>query len=407
MPPHSPTLFRRVSTALCLCGVLLLCGPARTQDRPLPPGAAAALRASQGEAQTQRIVVAGDTLNISVEEQPDLNSTYGVAGDGTISLGQFGRVSVGERTLEGARQAVVDYLEGKYFKKATVSLSISNFVEGSVYVTGLGGRGTTEIPFKGDQLLTVFEAITKAGGLGPRANGRKVKILRWKPGGGMDREIVTVDVQHMLETLDLSRDEYLRPRDTVMIPALDGDEEAQEVLYLGEVASPGYHPWNSRLNMLRMVASHGYTSEAQLDSARILRPTKSGEYSSINVDIALLLSGDMSQNIPILPGDMIYIPRIGMNRAGQVHFYGEVARKGPYPLPVRGDKMLSLALMEVGVSPYAKTKEVQVTRRDPATGKKQTLNFNVEQIYKTGNIEDDLPLLDGDIIMVGEKIFSL
>ena len=354
-----------------------------------------------------RIVVPGDTLNVTVEEQPDLNKTYGVAGDGTISLADFGRVNVAERSLEGARLAIVEYLEGRYFKKATVTVSISNFVEGAVYITGVSGRGgAMEIPFKGDELLTVFEAITKAGGLGARADGRNVKILRWKPGAGMQREIINVDVKYIYDTLDFSRDEYLRPRDILFIPELGGDD-SQEVLYLGEVSAPGYHSWAPNLNMLRMVAAHGYTSSAQLDSARILRPNKSGAYSTIPVDIALLLNGDMSQNIPIQPGDIVYIPRAGMSRAGVAYFFGQVSRQGPFELPMRGEMMLSQALLNMGASAFAKTDKVKVIRRDPTTGKKSVLEFNAERIWKDGNIEDDLPIQDGDVIMVGEKIFSL
>jgi protein involved in polysaccharide export with SLBB domain len=354
-----------------------------------------------------RIVVPGDTLNVTVEEQPDLNKTYGVAGDGTISLDTFGRVNVAERSLEGARLAIVEHLEARYFKKATVTVSISNYVQGSVYVTGALARGSAlELPFKGDELLTVFEAVTKGGGLAPRADGRNVKILRWKPGTGMQREIVVVDVAYMYETFDFSRDEYLRPRDILFVPELGGDD-SREVLYLGEAGSPGYKPWSPNLNVLRLVAAYGYSSSAQLDSARILRPNRSGGYNTLPVDIALLLSGDMSQNLPIQAGDIVYIPRAGQSRAGVAYFFGQVSRQGPFELPLRGEMMLSQALLNLGASPFAKTDRITVIRKDPTTGKKSRLEFNAQKIWDTGNIEDDLPLQDGDVIMVGEKIFSL
>ena len=59
---------------------------------------AAPARADQGA----RRILAGDRLNISVEEQADLSRVYAVAGDGTIDFAFAGRVLVAEMTEDEA-----------------------------------------------------------------------------------------------------------------------------------------------------------------------------------------------------------------------------------------------------------------------------------------------------------------
>ena len=194
-------------------------------------------------------ILSGDRLNVTVEEQPDLNTAYGVDGDGTILIKDLGRVAVAGLTLEDASGAIKSYLENKFFKSANVSITLAQFVQGRAFVTGavgggggensrgagaafaFGSGGTFSISFSGDQFVTVFEAIIQAGGLHPRANSSEVMILRWKP-GSIQREVRYVDVRAMFENQDFTNDEYLRPRDIVYVPPLGGDE-SHEVLVLG------------------------------------------------------------------------------------------------------------------------------------------------------------------------------
>lgn len=376
-------------------------GGVPTSGTAIPPGLEGAPAV---EKQFQRVVVPGDTVQLIVDEQPSLDKTYGVSGDGTIHLGDFGRVYIAEKPIPVAQATVRAYLEDRFFRRATVTLTLSDTIEGSVYIIG-ARNNSMELNFKSDELLSLFEAITKAGGLGPRSNGREVKILRWRPGQGLKRDIITVDVQRMYDTLDFTTDEYLRPRDIVFIPKTGGGEGGQEVLLLGQVASVGYHPWYEGMNVLRILANTGWLgSSPDPSSARILRINDAGGYEPIPIDLNMIASGqDMSQNLPLLPGDILYVPVAGQATAGQVFFWGQVSRPGPYPLPLRSDLMLSQAILQIGPNPFAKLNAVAVTRRSP-DGTRYTIRVNVEEILEKGLFEKDFPLQDGDYINVGEKI---
>jgi protein involved in polysaccharide export with SLBB domain len=366
----------------------------------------------------ERNIFSGDRLSITIQESPDMNETYGVDGDGTILLGELGRINIVGMTMEQAETKIKAFLENKYFKVATVGITLNEFVKGSVTVMGAigsGGDSTTSsfgygggkhtIAFSGDQIVTVFEAIVQAGGLHPRANAEEIMILRWKP-GSIQREIRTINVRDMFEKLDFTGDEYLRPRDIVYVPKLRG-EDAHEILVLGAISGIGYHPHYDGMNVLRLVAAIGGVGNNPASaSARILRPNKqTGEYKKIPIDIPMLFAGRaFDQNYELFPGDIFYVPPPNFANSGSVFFLGEVGRPGPFPLPLSGEMGLARAMMQVGFSPFAKQTSVMVRRY--IDDEKQEIKFNVKEILKTGEFERDLPLQDGDMIIVDEGIFT-
>ena len=82
----------------------------------------------------ERRILAGDRLNVSVREQPDMSRVYAVAGDGSIDFGFAGRVVIAELTPDEASRRLEGVLESSYFKEANVTVSIANFVEGDVQI---------------------------------------------------------------------------------------------------------------------------------------------------------------------------------------------------------------------------------------------------------------------------------
>ena len=268
--------------------------------------------------QAERRLVSGDVLTLRVLEQPSLNKDYGISGDGAISLGEMGRVSIAQLTLTEAARAIKIYLEDRYFKRATVSLTLSDFVQGPITITGAVVAGRLEIPNRGDELVSLFEAILRAGGPTPRADLSRIRILRWKAGQGLQRDIVKIDATAMFNKMDFSTDEYLKPKDVVVVPSLDGDE-SQEVLLLGAVGGMGYHPWHEGLTLLRLLArTGGPAANSSPESARILRVGRGGQYNIIPVDINQLFAGNMSLNYPLMAGDIVYVPLASSAKQGSI-----------------------------------------------------------------------------------------
>ena len=351
-----------------------------------------------------RRILAGDRLNISVKEQPDMSRVYAVAGDGSVDFAFAGRVVIAELTSDEASRKLESVLEDKYFKEANVTISIANFVEGDVLVTG-AVRTSGSLPFRGDSILTLMEAISRSGGLAENAAGERVRILRWLPGGSMERQGIEVNVRAMLDTMDFSKDQYLRPRDIIVVPFRGEEEGRNEFLALGEVKTPGFHPYTEDLDVIKAVTRMGGLGEfADWSGARILRPRPSGEYAVIPLDLGRLFSAaDMSMNQPLQKGDIFFVPSVRNLVRAQVYLLGEVNKPGAVALsPGPNATVARLLLDQGGVTPFANSGKVQIQRTAP-DGSKKTMLVDVGRILKEGTFEDDVPLQDADVVIVPEK----
>jgi len=360
--------------------------------------------AQETSAAGSRRILTGDRLNISVREQPDMSKVYAVAGDGSIDFDFAGRVVIAELTSDEASRKLESVLESRYFKEANVTISIANFVEGDVLVTG-AVQAPGSLPFHGDSILTLMEAVTRSGGLVENAAGDRVRILRWMPGGSMERQSIEVNVRAMLDTMDFSDDQYLRPRDMVVVPFRGEEEGRNEFLALGEVKSPGFHPYTEGLDVIKAVTRMGGLGEfADWESARILRPKPDGEYSLIPLDLGRLFSAaDMSMNLPVQAGDIFFVPSIRNLVRAQVDLLGEVKQPGAVSLqPGPNATVARIILDRGGITEFGNAGKVQIQRSAP-DGSKKTMVVDVARILKKGTFEDDVPLQDGDIVIVPEK----
>ena len=352
----------------------------------------------------ERRILAGDRLNVSVREQPDMSRVYAVAGDGSIDFGFAGRVVIAELTPDEASRRLEGVLESSYFKEANVTVSIANFVEGDVLLTGaLQSPGT--LPFHGDSILTLMEAIVRSGGLTERAAGDRVRILRWVPGGSMERQAIEVNVQAMLDTMDFAKDQYLRPRDIVVVPFRGEEDGRNEFLALGEVHNPGFHPFSDDLDVIKAVTRMGGLGEfADWSGARILRLRPAGDYSVVPLDLNRLFGvADMSMNLPLQPGDIFFVPSTRNLVRAQVYLLGEVKQRGAVSLGSGPNATVArVILSQGGTTDFANTSRVQIQRTAP-DGSKKTMMVDVGRILKQGTFEEDVPLQDGDVVIVPEK----
>lgn len=385
------------SAAAILWGVVLLAAafPVRAQDVTI---------SKKG---FEHQIIPGDRLRVTVAEDKELSKTYAVAGDGTIDLDYIGRVGVGEMTVAGAAEKIERLLEDSYFKSATVNVEVSEFVEGAIQVMGEVDQPRA-IPLKSDDMMTLTEAITQCGGLTARANGSEVRILRLRPGGGLERQVLKIDVKSMFEKMDFSGDQYLRPRDIIVVPSLGGGENSSEFLVLGDVASPGFHPYTKDMDVIRAVTQAGGASRlAKWNSARLLRRDAAGDYTVIPIDLSRLFgAADMTMNVKVLAGDILFIPSEEQASRGQVYLLGQVAKPGSVALPLDQDITLAKTILDAGgFAKFANGSKVKILRTAP-DGSKQTLIVDAERILETGSFDQDVPLVNGDVIIVPEKILS-
>jgi len=191
------------------------------------------------------------------------------------------------------------------------------------------------------------------------------------------------------------------------VPFMKGGE-SREVLLMGEVGQVGYHAYYEGLDVLRLIANTGGVPKtAKADSARLLRRNDAGDYNSIPVDLTVILGqADMTMNYKMQPGDILYVPATSHAKGGQAFILGEVANRGPIGLPLKGQIGAAKALLNAGFTQFSHPAKTKLKRVGP-DGTKHEVSINVQKILDTGNFEDDIPLLDGDILIVPEKIINL
>ena len=143
------------------------------------------LLATGVSAQSPYRVKAGDTLQVEVVEDSNLNRQVLVLPDGTISFPLVGNIPAAGRSVEQVRAALSSGLASNFASPPNVYVSIGALapaIIGSsvattqgVFVTGqIAGPGRLDV----EPGTTVLQAIAQAGGLTPFAAGKRIQLRR-------------------------------------------------------------------------------------------------------------------------------------------------------------------------------------------------------------------------------------
>ncbi|MBI3313084.1 MAG: polysaccharide export protein [Candidatus Omnitrophica bacterium] len=152
----------------------------------------------------------GDLLEVEVYDEPDLTKEVRVLTDGTISFPLLGSVKAVHLAVGELEKELTDLLAAKYLVNPHVTVFVKEF--SSIYVFG-EVKKPGSFPIFGK--ITVFEAITLAGGFTEVANPSKVKIVRQQDGSEVTYE---VDIEKLTKKGDSSQDKELRANDRVIVP---------------------------------------------------------------------------------------------------------------------------------------------------------------------------------------------
>ena len=147
----------------------------------------------------------------------------------------------------------------------------------------------------------------------------------------------------------------------------------------------------------------GGLGELGLDWRTDFASRPSGDYALVPLDLGRLFgAADMSMNLPVQTGDIFFVPSVNNQVREQVYLLGEVNQPGPFPDSGPHATVARLILEQGGVSEFANPGKVQILRTAP-DGSKKTMVVDVGSILKTGTFEEDVPLQDGDVVIVPEK----
>ena len=211
----------------------------------------------------------------------------------------------------------------------------------------------------------------------------------------------------------------------------------------GEVTRPGSYTTTlteggipTLTKMLQLAG--GMSQSADLQRVQVLRrSSKGGAPQTRTVDLRqLLLTGDISQDVPLRDGDSIVVPAaialniddanliasssfsVSTDQPLKILVAGEVNRPGPHSIksetvpqaqtsgttPTLGNKVqvptVTRALQIAGgITQSANIREIEVRRRTKS-GADQVMKVNLFQLLQAGDSRQDISLQDGDRVIV-------
>ncbi|MEA3560755.1 MAG: polysaccharide biosynthesis/export family protein [Candidatus Omnitrophota bacterium] len=155
-----------------------------------------------------------DVLQITVYEQPDLDTRARISSTGEISFPLLGKIMAAGLTVSGLRGKIERLLARDYL----VSPQVQVFIE-KYRLTQVSVLGSVQKPGKYDMYTeretTVLEAIAMAGGFTKVANINSTRIIRTENG---QERIIPVKVSDITKKGMKEKDIPLKPGDIVFVP---------------------------------------------------------------------------------------------------------------------------------------------------------------------------------------------
>ncbi len=159
---------------------------------------------------------------------------------------------------------------------------------------------------------------------------------------------------------------------------------SQTVSLLGNVPKPGKYPIMGGSTILEIIAEAGGIAK---DGSPRVMITRKGEKPFV-IDTSLALErGDMTQNIKVISGDIIFVPRMEV-----FYIYGEVNRPGEYQLQP-GMNIMQAISVGGGLTDKATERGLKIKRKT-ADGKVETISASTSEA-----------LQPDDVVYVKESLF--
>ncbi|MBD2464637.1 SLBB domain-containing protein [Oscillatoria sp. FACHB-1407] len=410
-------------------------GQAQSVPSSALPAATSAVQSTEGY-----VLGVGDRLRMEIYNVPEYSGEYRVLADGSLNLPGIGAVSVQGLTLQQASQTI----SGRYIavlRRPVVTLTLLEARPITIAIAGEVRRpGSYTVPSE-TGVPNLTQALQLAGGVTGTANLREIQIRRLRS-ANRGSEVLTVDLWQLLRQGDLQQDVLLRDGDSIVIPtatAMDLEEARQlastsfavpgepiQVAVVGQVNRPGPHiltptsgssarPEVPTVTQAIQTAG-GITQTADIRNIEVRRAGSDGTTQRIKVDFwNLLETGDLAQDLPLQPGDTVFIPTATALTPSEitalgaasfaasemtVNVVGEVARPGA--IAVRPNTPLNQAILAAGgFNTRARRGTVQLIRLNPdGTVSQQRITVDFAQGISG---ENNPALRPNDTVVVGRS----
>jgi polysaccharide biosynthesis/export protein len=177
---------------------------------------------AQGEAPAAITLKPGDTLNISVLQDPKLDRSVVVDPNGQVAFPLAGHINANGLTPQNLERILKARLKRNYKDDdLDVTVAVANAakpdipeddLKPKIFITGEVQRPG---PYPIRQATTLVQAISLAGGLGPFAAKKRIQVHR---GSGAEETIFHFDYKKYESGLDLDANIPLQAGDVIIVP---------------------------------------------------------------------------------------------------------------------------------------------------------------------------------------------
>lgn len=164
---------------------------------------------------------AGDTIAMTIFDEPDLAATQVVARTGEVRLPLIGEMMlVGKSVREAERLLEATYIKRQFLKEPVVNLVVTSYFPREISVLG-AVRSPGTVVFPNDVTsLDIVEVITRVGGFLPISKSDAVTVTHRTPEG--TETVVTVDLESIMSGRHRSgkgrADLPIYPGDRIWVP---------------------------------------------------------------------------------------------------------------------------------------------------------------------------------------------
>ncbi len=172
-------------------------------------------------------------------------------------------------------------------------------------------------------------------------------------------------------------------------------------------SGPGKYPLLGKTRVLELIVTAGGpitgkdTGNGDLRQVELIRQGKRYVLNLYNA----MVQGDVSDNVILENGDIVNVP-VMPTYAERVYVFGQVNSQGILRLRDSGDLLTAIALSG-GYTPVAIKSDIKIIREyKERDGKPLILSANLEQILYQGDLAQNIPLKDGDLIYVPRSVIG-
>jgi len=359
-----PAGLRAVGLCLAICALLPTLAPSsRAQRVETPQQTNERLRslASVPHATpppSDYVIGTGDLISVQVFDVPEISRELRVSQTGTIGLPLIPvRLHVSGLTEMQAERKIQEVLEADgLVSHPEVTVTVKEKKSRPITVVGAVAH---PMVYEADRQVRLIDVLAAAGGISPDAG---------------DHVIIT------------------RPeRDASSDPSQDQSSQAPSIgaedVALPQSATPAPSPTSPA------------RSESSANSAAPARPSDPPEIASMANTITVSLNqiletGDMANNIIIVPGDVVTVPH-----AGIVYVLGAVSKPGGYTVSNDRAQLTALKVLSLagGLNRTAKSDRAVIVRKD-STGQQHEVEVDLKKVMKFQS--EDVQLRPSDILYV-------